>query len=500
MNSNLFDISPHRSRCVYILPSVTTFADHIDHMRDIFRGLESYGAGSPSEQATRYRLEKLFPEVIKRAKANSAATPPPPDVDLLVSLSGFSPATTILAFELIRPRQLFVISSENTSDSIDVINEHLVMRRRLPARHFHHKACDGTDPLAIYRLVKEAVAELASDRASDGAPARRQPTALIDITGGKKVMSAAAALIAWQLDLRLCYIDSRYDGEMRQPIPGTEQLLILDNPTTIFGDQELESTLETFRSGAFAAAHERFAGLAEAMAEPSRARLLRDVAGLYQAWSDLDLERLPSLADQVARELASPLAGVPGATERLLTRQIEFVRTLISGDASVKVVNFFVLGEHYSKLRRTDFATLLYYRTIEGAFQPRLRLRYGGFDCANPDYALTEVATADLLERYNQVIARLGWAAVVTRGGRGLRRHAPVSRSTSRCKRKPGSFKRILRMNLRRRAARGARRDHRHGAGCRRGGGGEARPVPVARGTGQAVGSAGLGGAVRQMT
>ena len=112
-------------------------------MRDIFRGLESYGAGSPSEQATRFRLEMLFPEVIKRAKANSAATPAPPEVDLLVSLSGFSPATTILAFELIRPRQLFVISSENTSDSIDVIHEHLVMGRRLPARHFHHKACDG---------------------------------------------------------------------------------------------------------------------------------------------------------------------------------------------------------------------------------------------------------------------------------------------------------------------------------------------------------------------
>lgn len=165
-------------------------------MRDIFRGLETYGTGSPSGQATRFRLENLFPEVIKRAKANSAATPPPRDVDLLVSLSGFSPSTTILAFELIRPRQLFVISSENTSDSIDVIHEHLVIGRRLPARHFHHKACDGTDPLAIYRLVKEAVAELTSSRASEKASARRQPTALIDITGGKKVMSAAAALVA----------------------------------------------------------------------------------------------------------------------------------------------------------------------------------------------------------------------------------------------------------------------------------------------------------------
>lgn len=99
-------------------------------------------------------------------------------------------------------------------------------------------------------------------------------------------------------------------------------------------------------------------------------------------------------------------------TAQLLTRQIEFVGKLISGDESVKVVNFFVLGEHYSKLRRTDFAALLYYRTIEGAFQQRLRLGYSGFDCGHPDYTVTKVPAPELLERYNQVIGQLGWARV----------------------------------------------------------------------------------------
>ncbi len=384
-----------------------SFDEQIDHMRNIFRGLEEYGAGSPSEQATRFRLDKLFPEVVRRARANSA-TQALPEVDLLVSLSGFSPATTILAFELVRPEQLFVISSEGTTASIDVIHEHLVPRI-LPARHFRHKSCDGTNPLAIYRLVKDEVAGLARSRPSAES---RRPTVLIDITGGKKVMSAAAALVAWQLDTRLCYIDSMYDGEMRQPIPGSERLLILDNPTAIFGDQELESAVETFRSGAFAVAHERFAMLAESMSEPSRARLLRDIAALYQAWSDLDLERLPVLADQVSRELASPLAGVNSSTERQLARQLEFIGHLIQDGSFIKVLNFYVLGEHYSRLSRTDFAALLYYRTIEGAFQQRLGLRFSGFDCASPQYQLMDVAEEDLLRGYNRVIQQLGWPAV----------------------------------------------------------------------------------------
>jgi Csm6 HEPN domain len=357
----------------------------------------------------------MFPEVIRRAR-DQAGTSSPREVDLLVSLSGFSPATTILAFELVRPRRLFVISSKGTAGSIDVINEHLVPRR-LRASQFQHKSCDGTDPLAIYQLVREQVAELAADCSGDtrdGSAAREagRLSVIIDITGGKKVMSAAAALVAWQLDCRLCYIDSLYDGEMRQPIPGTEKLLILENPRTIFGDQELEAALETFRSGAFAVAQERFAVLAESMSEPSRARLLRDVAGLYQAWSDLDLARLPVLAGKVEKELTDPLASVSSAAAGQLHEQLRFIGRLARGGAFLQVLNFYVLSEHYRELYRTDFAALLYYRTIEGCFQQRLALRFPGFDCGNAQYQLIDVAPGHLLDRFNAVVERIGWHAV----------------------------------------------------------------------------------------
>ena len=384
-------------------------------MRKIFRGLESYGPGSPAEQATRFRLEKMFPEVIARAQEKSKARAPQQQVDLLVSLSGFSPATTILAFELVRPKRLFVISSEGTTGSIDVINDHLVPRR-LRASQFRHKPCDGTDPLAIYLLVKEEVASLSSSaralRSGGGCHEAGEPSVIIDITGGKKVMSAAAALAAWQLDLRLCYIDSRYDSEMRQPIPGTEELLILDNPTTIFGEQELDAALVTFRSGAFAVAQERFAALAESMSDPSRARLLRDIADLYQAWSDLDLVRLSSLADQVGKGLADPRTRLSSATAEQLREQLKFIGLLIQNGAFLQVLNFYVLGEHYSGLHRTDFAALLYYRTIEGCFQQQLGLRFPGFDCASARYELMGEPADVLLGRFNAIIQGIGRPAV----------------------------------------------------------------------------------------
>jgi CRISPR-associated protein (TIGR02710 family) len=375
-------------------------------MRRIFRGEETYGEGTPSEQATAYRFAVMLPEVIRRAQRNSA-TAGRPRVDLLVSLSGFSPATTILAYELLRPSQLFVISSDGTDQSIDVIHDYVVGKDRLPARHFNHEICDGTDPLSIYKEVKKRVAP---DRAS-----ARPTSAIIDITGGKKVMSAAAALVAWRLNLRLCYVDSQYDPEMRQPVPGTERLLIVDNPATLFREDEMGSALETFRSGAFATAQQRFAKLAESVPEPGRARFLRDLAGLYQAYSDFDLENLKAWVDRTRRSLEDPQSKVAGVSATLVRHQLDYLEGLTGRGKFIRFLpSFFVLGQHYRELRRLDFAALLYYRTAEGCFQERLRLCYSGFDCGRPDYGLLATPEEEMLAAFNLARAKLGMPTVTS--------------------------------------------------------------------------------------
>jgi len=372
-------------------------------MRRIFRGEETYGEGTPSEQATAYRFAEMLPEIIRRAQRNSSAGGRS-RVDLLVSLSGFSPATTILAYELLHPKQLFVISSEGTGHSIDVIHDYVVRPGRLAARHFNHEPCDGTDPLSIYQEVKKRVAP---DRA-----AARPESAIIDITGGKKVMSAAAALVAWRLNLRLCYVESRFDPEMRQPVPGTERLLIVDNPATLFREDETQAALETFRSGAFAAAQERFARLAESVPEPGHARFLRDLAGLYQAYSDFDLENLQAWIDRTRRSLDDPQSKVTGMAAARVRHQLGYLEDLAGRGEFIRFLpNFFVLGQHYQELRRLDFSALLYYRTAEGCFQERLRLGYSGFDCGQADYGRLPMAEAQMLAAFNLARARLGMPA-----------------------------------------------------------------------------------------
>ena len=357
--------------------SMATLEQKRAKMRRIFRGLEAYGEGTAAEQANRYRLTEMYADVVAAAKANSADVHRPA-VDLLVSLSGFSPETTLLAYELIQPPRLLVISSDNTRPQVDMI--HKKIGDRLEFSQFMHEYVDPVNPIDIYELVKKAVRPV---RPSD--PPLR---AIIDITGGKKVMSASAALAASQLDLKLCYIDSEFDPEMRQAIPGTERLCILSNPTVLFGDKDMDAAVQMFKSGDYPGAKERFAELSDRVSEPARARYLCDLAAFYQSWCDLDSENLPGKVEQVKIRIADPRSGVRPETARRLGEQLTFVSALVAKDSSAQLLNSYLLGEHYFRLGRNDFAALLYYRTIEKSLAERLRRGYQGFNASKPEYWL----------------------------------------------------------------------------------------------------------------
>jgi CRISPR-associated protein (TIGR02710 family) len=346
-----------------------------EYMRRIFRGEVTYGEGSRTEQASRYRIEQMYDDIVAAALANPSD--PVPEVDTLVSLSGFSPETTLLAFELVRPQKLTIISSENVSDKYDIIFGKLY--GRLKPSQIERHSCDPADPLGIYDIVKKAVRPQSGEKAV---------SAIIDITGGKKVMSASAALAASQLDLQMCYVNGDFDPEMRVAVPGTERLKVLSNPTRLFGDQDMDAATEMFRSGVYAGAKARFAELSESMSEPVRARFLCDLAGLYQAWCDLDAPSLSRFAASVKEKLLDPRLDLLVETRGRLADQLRFVDRLVDRDGSALLLSFFLLGEHYQTMGRFDFAALLFYRTIEQSLSERLARGYRGFDLEKPDYSL----------------------------------------------------------------------------------------------------------------
>ncbi|MEW2386022.1 hypothetical protein AB0873_28570 [Micromonospora sp. NPDC047707] len=354
---------------------MTTLDEKHARMRRIFRGEETYGEGTFAEQAQRFRLAEIYDEAVEVARDNSRDVECPP-VDLLISLSGFSPETTLLAFALTRPAKLLIISSASTEATINAIWQKLA--GKIAFADIRHVSCDPVDPTSIYEIVRKEVSSLLSgDR-----PLR----AIIDITGGKKVMSAGAALAASQLDLPMCYIDSTFDPEIRQALPGSEKLCVLPNPTALFGDKDMTAAMAMFRSGAYTGARQRFEELSGSVSEPVRVRFLRDLAALYEAWCDLNVDGLPEHIGRVREHLRGNRPGLDAAVAQRIGKQLEFAESLARRAGPEMLLNFFLLGNHYQDLGRYDFAALLYYRSIEKAFEERLSDTFG-LDLENPDYS-----------------------------------------------------------------------------------------------------------------
>jgi CRISPR-associated protein (TIGR02710 family) len=369
-----------------------TFEEKLRQLQRISDGVETYGGGKRYEQGTRYYLEHLVHECARRARTASPWLPG--EVDLLISMTGHSPRLTILAYEILHPKRLVIVPSEQAEDALNTIHDHVLEDGRLRPADIPTRVCVPTDPLSIYQIVKE---ELDIHGRRNGSTAGE---VFIDITAGRKVMAATAAMAAWQLDVKLCYIDGDYiDG---RAVPGSDRLLLLDNPS--FGESAMVAAEHAFSSGAFEAAGSRFEELAKRLARPVRARFMAALSGLYGAWCDFDLVKLPAAIARVEKNLDPMRRYLSNDTLAALYTQLEYLRKLCAGNESALLLCFSVVSDHYRWVGRHDFAALYSYRTIEGCFAARLRARHQGFARRPFDYDDVGVSKPELREAYRHIV------------------------------------------------------------------------------------------------
>ncbi len=368
--------------------------EKVERLRRIWRGQEQYGTGKARDQARRYYFEEMFDEVVLMTQERSFRERQCPEVYLLISLLGYSPETTLLTFELLKPSRLLVIIHRDAEGELECLYERLIRPGKLKFSHYERQDCEGSEHTNIFRIIERRLQqedvrqEIQKARQEASDQPRRIPV-MVDITGGKKVMGAAAALAAWEFNAVPCYLDGdEYDQEMRRPVPGTERLLILDQAMSEFGGQEWQAALRLFEAGAFDAAYQHFHRLAEHLTHPQRARMFRDMSELYSAWCNLDMEKLQRCTDRLKQAVEAARLPLRHADSRVLRKQLEFLKSLTLQDRDSLVLNHYLLGLHYQEIGRYDFSALLFYRTIEGCFTRRLELRNSEFNLRRPDYTM----------------------------------------------------------------------------------------------------------------
>ena len=131
---------------------------------------------------------------------------------ILFSMLGFSPEPIILTAKLIKPEihVIFTTNSRNMDNSI---------LDRFLDDNYEMEYLQNEDFNVVYKALKEKMILFPESQI------------VVDITGGKKSMVAAAAIFGKDFGCKIVYVDfSDYIKELRKPRPGSEVMTVVYDP------------------------------------------------------------------------------------------------------------------------------------------------------------------------------------------------------------------------------------------------------------------------------
>jgi hypothetical protein len=312
----------------------------------------------------------------------------------LVSVLGFSWQPVALMAAWCRPERVLLLGTED-SLKLKVSGEGVlsVIARIAGIDRDSIESRQVGDPgeADIYRAVRDFLSSGFSPR-----------EVFIDPTGGKKSMSASAALAGFLAGAPLVYVDYKeYHGPNRIPVAGTEYPRLLTNPLEILGDLELRDVFAAFNRSDFDEAERLARRLSARLYEPRETQALADLAAGYAAWDRFHFnaarERLQAAAQTITEFATVGRWQWADRVREVLTGNLEALQTLAnlaempaSLEEGIPLVVWYLSAAHRMiGAEKTSLAVLLLYAAMERYMGLCLRIEHG-LDDEQPDYSRVE--------------------------------------------------------------------------------------------------------------
>lgn len=336
----------------------------------------------------------------------------------LFSSLGFSPELTIMMAAVFRPERLYIVYSENAEGHYSRCYRYLTERMdwKLEPHQFRQILVDPFSPDSVYEEVRRRVVR---ENASE---------TIFDATGGTRIMTGICIQLAWEAGASVYYSFGKYDPDLKQPIPGTEHIAELPNPSIRIGVDRRQAAIALYELRNFRAA----AGAFLDSAKWNRDHLFEDFSStlceLYGDWKDLNLasmkrqtERIDHLRDQPLLKLA--FDKVP-QLRSFLDSHVDTYRSAADGDAFALIASYLELASMYRSQHRHDFSGLFSYRCMEACIHLGLQnvaqQRQTHFDPnrARNQYHNICDDVAEFEQRYRDLSDAAGFGRNVTLPGR----------------------------------------------------------------------------------
>ena len=180
--------------------------------------IQDTGNPATHDEAKKFYAEKIMPQLLVHLKDTDIVGKQLREnggVDTLFSVLGMTPAPIVITQHLLQPKNHVIFYDKNIKVKDDKILAHLDSN---PTYVMFEDESFGT----IYETMKEMLI------VSEGG------NMVIDITGGKKSMTAAASIFEKDFDLSIVYVDMSTPGSyipaIHQTRPGSERLNLVYSP------------------------------------------------------------------------------------------------------------------------------------------------------------------------------------------------------------------------------------------------------------------------------
>ena len=180
--------------------------------------IQDTGNPATHDEAKKFYAEKIMPQLLVHLKdtdLDGKQLSETGGVDTLFSVLGMTPAPIVITQHLLQPKNHVIFYDKNIKVKDDKILAHLDSN---PTYVMFEDESFGT----IYETMKEMLI------VSEGG------NMVIDITGGKKSMTAAASIFAKDFDFSIVYVDMSTPGSyipaIHQTRPGSERLNLVYSP------------------------------------------------------------------------------------------------------------------------------------------------------------------------------------------------------------------------------------------------------------------------------
>ncbi|MFH1307436.1 MAG: TIGR02710 family CRISPR-associated CARF protein [archaeon] len=318
--------------------------------------------------------DELFPEIEKKFLSENSLDE---NYDWLVLPAGLESSYYILLIKAIKPKKVYFLGTHEFKENF---LDRIIQKTGLRAADYIIDTLnyDEMDVADVYEKIRKRLDLFYGKRV------------ILDLTRGKRIMSAGAGIVGAFFSFDLVYIDEGWVDDIKRGLPGTEKLVQVKNPFEVFGDLERKESIKLFNRYNFGASLFFYKRLRERVTDPRTVETEEILSECYLHWNSFNFPAAFHRMDSLLKKAKQyNLKFNPE-----LKSNFEVLKILSSGDVKnpEKLSDEFnlhiIIDLYVNALRKAEVGTFedavsRLYRVLELISQHRLRKN--GVETSRPD-------------------------------------------------------------------------------------------------------------------